>query len=384
MRRATLASFALLASSLAAVAGSSSPASASDGPFCGPSPVPAPCIETLTVNGVTKTSGAYVSGPTDEGGWHQLGFAVTLPLAATDVVDVVIDGGTAFDPQRMFGRMGLDDVDTWTGPDGGHRMRIHGTPVTWANGCDSNTPWPWVCPADGIATSDDVVFDADIADFDDPAESTIGMYVGTDAAYNGIFFDEQPDGSHALTTEVVAPHLHADGTTPVVGDIRFRLSYAQMRSDMGIPNPETLTPGSLSGTINGGAGGGSFTTWHDPDGGGFFIEASGFTFSLKKLKVAAAHITPTRPTITRAKRVSATRAKLAHTVATPRGAKVTGYLATCTPRHGKTVRATGTASSAKVVVKGLHRGTAYQCKVAATSKAGRGAWSAPAKVKARP
>ena len=381
MRRAVLASFALLASSVAAVAGPTSPASASDGPWC--TSAPAPCIESLTVNGVTKTSGATILIPPPEG-FDEIDPIVTAVTSISDKVVLVVNTGTSFVPQRMIGRMGLDNVDVGVSA-GNHWIRIEGSPVVWPEGCDSAAAWPWPCPS--TADSDDLVFAADVAHFADPAESTIGMYVGTNAPYSGgIFFEEQPDGTHALTTEMVAPHkYHAGGV--IVGDIKFRVSYAMMRTDMGIPNPETLTPGSLSGVVTTPAGtpaGGSFTTWHDPDGGGFFIEASGFTFSLKKLKVAAAHITPTRPTITHAKRATATRAKLVHTLATPRGAKVTGYLATCTPKHGKTVRATGTASSAKVVVKGLHRGTAYTCKVAATSTGGRGAWSAPAKVKARP
>lgn len=378
-RRAILASFALLGSSLAAIAGATtvaSPASALSERWC--ASVPAPCIESLTVNGASLTSGATVDLPEDLGGYQEMHPVVTAITAPTDVVSVVVRTG-AFVPDRMLGRMGLTDVDTGGAP-GNRWIRIVGTPVLWAEGCVAGV-WPWSCPS--VATGDSLVFDADVAMLDDRTESTIGMYVGNNAAYNGIFFDEQPDGTHALTTEVVAPHLHSDGTTPVVGSIRYRLSYDQMRSDMGIPNPETLTPGSLSGTINGGTGGGAFTTWHDPDGGGFFIQASGFTFSLKKIAVTAAHITPTRPVLTRAKRVGATRARLRHTVATPRGARVTGYVARCAPRRGAVVRGTGAASSAAVVVKGLRRGQAYTCRVAAQSRAGRGAWSAPVRLRSR-
>lgn len=377
-RRAILTSFALLGSSLAAIAGATtvaSPASALAERWC--SSVPAPCIESLTVNGVPKTSGATVDLPTDLGGYREIHPVVTAITAPTDVVDVVVRTGS-FVPDRMFGRMGLTDVDTGGVP-GDRWIRIVGSPVIWAEGCTAGA-WPWPCPS--VATADSLVLDADVAMLDDRTESTIGMYVGTNAAYNGIFFDEQPDGSHALTTEVVAPHTyHAGGV--VTGSIRFRLSYDQMRSDMGIPNPETLTPGSLSGTVNGGTGGGAFTTWHDPDGGGFFIQASGFTFSLKKIKVTAAHITPTRPTLTRAKRVSASKARLRHTLATPRGARVTGYLARCTPKRGAVVRGTGAAASASVVVKGLRRATAYTCQVAAQSKAGRSAWSPGVRLRSR-
>lgn len=384
--RAGLVSLALLGSSLAAVAGATvvaSPASAVDERWCNIPEMTAPCIESLTVNGVPKTSGANVeAAPLDLGGYRELHPSVDVSgLATTDVIVLKVRTPFSFDPERAFGRYGLVDVDRGA-TESTNWFQVTGTPVLWANGCDSEEEWPWPCPE--TATSNDQVFDIDLADLDDPAESTIGMYVGTNATYNGIFFDEQPDGTHALTTEVVAPHYYFGTTTPVVGSIRFRLSHRQMRSDMGIPNPETLTPTSLSGTINGGTGGGAFTTWQDPDGGGFFIQASGFTFSLKKLKVRAARITPTRPTITRTKRLTTRTAVLTHTKALPRGAKVTSYSAVCRNSSGHVVRGLGSITRSTVVVSGLRRGRAYSCQVSANSKVGRSAWSPRATVRARP
>lgn len=297
------------------------------------------------------------------------------------MLNVVINTGNAFVPDRMFGAMGLRDVDTWRESDGNHRIRIHGSTVRWALGCN-DTSWPWVCPT--TASEDYVRFGADIAMLDDRTDTSIGMYVGTNAAYNGIFLVEQPDGTSALTTEVVAPHFYADGTTPIVGSIRFRLSYRHMRLDMGIPNPETLAPGSLAGTVNGGTGGGTFTTWHDADGHGYFIQASGFTFSLKRLKVRAVRITPTKPRITKTQRVLASRARVYHTYSKPRGAKVTSYLARCVNSGGHVVRDVGPAGSTLIVVDGLRRGRAYTCRVVARSRAGSSVWSDPVRVAARP
>lgn len=391
MRRRTSlwASITLLVASLVAAGGAVAPPVNADSDYAErwcDIPLVTPCIESFSINGTPQTAssetGLVLHGPNDLGGYQEINFELSGVAPDTaDELEVVINTGSAFIPDRMFGRMALEDVDTGTGA-GNHWIRITGSAVTWAHGCDSAMGWPWPCPL--TATADEVVFGADIAMLDDRRESTIGMYAGTNAPFNGIFFDDQPDGTQALTTELVAPHFRADGTTVIVGSVRYRLSYRQMRSDMGIPNPETLVPGSLSGTINGGAGGGAFLTQHDPDGGGFFIKASGFTFSLKRIKVAAAHINPTKPKISRTVRATSSRARVAHTFAKPRGAKVTSYVARCTTPRGHTVQATGPATSTRIVVTGLRRGKAYDCRVAARSKAGPSAWSNKVRVAARP
>lgn len=376
-----------MAASAVAVVGTSAPpaAAAYEERWCGTSP--APCVQSFTVDGVAQTAASPIEvvlhGPQDLGGYRELNLATNnVPVGSTAVLSVVINTGSTFVPDRMFGQMGLADVDT--GRSGGTNwIRITGTPVSWAEGCDSEAEWPWPCPA--TATAEHPVFGADIAMLDDRRDSTIGMYVGTNAAFNGIFFTEGPDGNRALTTQLVAPHTFsaASGFAVIVGSVRYRLSYDQMREDFEIPNPTTLSPGSLSGTINGGSGGGTFTTWHDPDGGGFFIEASGFTFSLKKLRVSASHINPTKPRITKTVRTSATRATVKHSLATARGAKVKGYVARCNTR-GHKVTATGSRHSKRIKVAGLRPGRAYKCRVAAQSKTDRSAWSRTAKIAARP
>ncbi|WP_278258746.1 hypothetical protein [Nocardioides convexus] len=273
---------------------------------------------------------------------------------------MVVNTGKTFDPQRMLGTMRLADVDRGTDASGNHLIRIAGKPVRWALGCNFDV-WPWACPA--TASSDAVRFGGDIAQLTDPTDTSIGMYVGTNAYYNGIFFEEQPDGSHALTTDIAAPHYYADGSTVITGSIRFRVSYDLMRTDMGIPNPETLTSTSLAGAVKtptGAPAAGKFVTWHDPDGGGFFIEASGFTFSRKRLLVDAARITPTRPALARTVRKTARRGVLVHTRALPRGARVTSYAAYCRSASGHVVRASGAPGSSVVVVTGLRRGRSYR------------------------
>lgn len=377
-------SFLLLAASLVAVLGATSPPASADFESRWCTSVPAPCIESFTVAGLPQTTGLVLDSHDEFDGYREVNLELgELDVGTGDTLNVLINTGPGFIPDRMFGRMALQDVDTATSG-GDHFIRIIGRPVRWADGCEADQPWPWPC--DIHAPSESVVFGADIAMLDDRTETTIGMYAGTNAAFNGIFFDEQPDGTRALTTELVAPHTFSlsAGHEVITGSVRYRLSYRQMRLDMGIPNPETLVPGSLSGTINGGAGGGSFTTWHDPDGHGFFIQASGFTFSLKKIKVAAARINPTKPRITKTLRATSSRARVVHSYAKARGAEVTGYVARCSTSGGHTVQATGPADSTRIAVSGLRRGKAYYCRVAARSKAGPSAWSDRFRIAARP
>ena len=94
----------------------------------------------------------------------------------------------------------------------------------------------------------------------------------------------------------------------------------------------------------------------------------------RTIQVRVGHITPTKPVITRATRVSGRRIWLRHTLSTPRGAKVTGYVARCV--NGSSVlKGTASATATGIAVAGLRAAKAYDCRVAATSKVGRSAWS---------
>ncbi|HWJ66599.1 MAG TPA: hypothetical protein VNT31_07975 [Nocardioides sp.] len=391
MRRRTGSLFTLLllaASLVAAVGASTAPASAAPGDYAErwcTVPLVTPCVVSFSINGVAQSAASpvevLVSEPLDLGGYQEVSFTLGVDRPTpSDQLELVINTGSAFTSQRLLnGKLHLADVDFWNTPDG-HHTRVVGRPVVWSSGCDTDAAWPYPCTG---TVTDTIEFAGDLGMLDEP-DGSVGMYVGTNAIYNGIFLVEQPDGTSALVTELVAPHFREDGVTPVVGSVRFRVSYRHMRDEMGIPNPETLVTGSLAGTVNGGTGGGSFTGWHDADGHGYFIQASGFTFSLKRLKVRAVRITPTKPRITKTQRVLASRARVYHTYSKPRGAKVTSYLARCVNSGGHVVRDVGSAGSTLIVVDGLRRGRAYTCRVVARSRAGSSVWSDPVRVAARP
>lgn len=379
-----------MASGLTAVTLSSlaAPAHAADVErWCGPG-VARPCIVSVKKNGTaldSTSSDVTVSTLDTSAGYPNFTLIVNgqpdVPPSAPlpDVWSVVLDTGASFEPQRIIGINGLDDIDIWTDSTTGHHMvRLTAQAVMWAAGCDSSGAWPWPCPT--VATDSYPLLETEIADIDD-ADDFVGFYAGTNVTFNGIFMEHKADGTPYLSTEAVAPHYQHDGTTLVKGDIRFRVPYRMARNAFGIPDPDTVVPGSFAGTINGSETAGSFAVSQDPDGNGLFIDVTGFTFSLKRVKVARGVIVPTRNLITKTVRATGTRGKVTFTRSKPRGARVTGYQARCVAGSHVVLAGGGFPT---IAVTGLHRGHAYDCRTRARSKAGPGPWSAIKRIPARP
>ncbi|HWU21654.1 MAG TPA: fibronectin type III domain-containing protein [Nocardioides sp.] len=294
-----------------------------------------------------------------------------IPLTTSDVISLVLDTG-ARHPDKVEGFEHQTDVDVWQDAGSGDWMlRVTGSPVREAIGCNSDSlTWPWPCPY--TATDDTITFEGDVTAYNsDTNQDFVGFYAGTNVTYNGIFFETDSTGHQFLETEAVAPHEFTDHTT-VVGSIHFRVPNVMLREDFGIPDPPTMTTGSLTGTVNSATA--TFNIAQDPDGGGIYVDVSGFTFTKRTIKVMAGTIKPTKPVITKAKRVSGRRIWLTHTLSKPRGAKVTGYVAQCV--NGSSVlKGTASATATGIGVGGLRAAKAYDCRVAATSKVGRSAWS---------
>ncbi|HJQ06517.1 MAG TPA: fibronectin type III domain-containing protein [Nocardioides sp.] len=384
---ARLSAALVLASSLAAVAGS---AQASPGErWCSTPGVAKPCIESFTYNGSAMTAGNAMDltvTPFDTPDYgHTFTFSVqpdgSAPIPATlsegDTIAFVLDTG-AQHPDYISGFEHQTDVDVWKDSTSGDWMlKVTGSAVRTGLGCDDSAPWPWPCPP--TATDDLIEFEGDVTAYNaDTNQDFVGFYVGTNVTYNGIFFETDSTGHQFLETEAVSPHYYHDGATVVHGAIHFRVPYVMLRDDFGIPNPETMTAGSLTGTVNSATA--TFNIQQDPDGGGIFVDVSGFTFTKRTIKVMAGTIKPTKPVITKAKRVSGRRIWLTHTLSKARGAKVTGYVARCV--NGSSVlTGTAAASATGIGVSGLKAAKAYDCRVAATSKVGRSAWSAAVHVR---
>ncbi|GAB4010863.1 fibronectin type III domain-containing protein [Nocardioides ultimimeridianus] len=392
---ARLCAALVVASSLAAVAGSAH--ASTDERWCGAG-VAKPCIESFTYNDTVMTAAdpmdLTVTHFTDPGYGRTFTFSVQpdgsapIPatLAAGDTVSFVLDTG-AQHTDYISGFEHQSDVDVWQDATSGDWMlRVTGSAVRVGSGCNDAAAWPWPCPT--VSAGDSVYFEGDVTAYDAVTnQDFVGFYAGTNVTYNGIFMDQDSTGAKFLEMEAVAPQYFDDGTTPVHGSVHFRVPNVMLREDFGIPDPSTMTSGSMTGTVNGSAA--TFVIAQDPDGGGMYIDVSGFTFApatstarmrttltrvKRTIKVRVGTIKPTKPVITKAKRVSGRRIWLTHTLAKPRGAKVTGYVAQCV--NGSSVlTGTAAATATGIGVGGLRAAKAYDCRVAATSKAGRSAWS---------
>jgi hypothetical protein len=376
MRRFVLLALGLLvAGGLAVIAPGTAQASSFVERWCATSTAH-PCIVSFTKNGVPVDPSSDLDmmttseDPLDWG--HEFQFDLfnspdagdPAYITPSDVVQVVFDTG-AYHPDVVEGFEHQTDVDIWHAASGDWMLRITGSPVRVAVGCDDTTTWPWTCPY--TATDDLMNFEGDVTTYSGDVNPDFrGFYVGTNVTYGGIFFETDASGHQYIETTAVSPHEFTDHST-VVGSIHFRLPYVMLQEDFGIPDPSTMTPGSMTGTVNGTTA--SFDVAQDPDGGGIYVDVSGFTFTHRTIKVKAGLITPTRPVITSTERSSATQGVVRHTLSTPRGAKVTGYVARCASGRS-VVKGTGARTARGVVVRGLHAGWAYTCTVRATSKVG--------------
>lgn len=391
----------LLLGGLSSVTAGSAHAS-TDERWCGAG-VAKPCIESFTYNGTPMSASdsmdLTVSHFTDPGYGRTFVFSVqpdgSAPIPATlsagDTVSFLLDTG-AQHTDYISGFEHQTDVDVYQAASGDWMLRVTGSAVRVGSGCNDAAAWPWPCPT--VSAGDSVFFEGDVTAYDAVTnQDFVGFYAGTNVTYNGIFMDTDSTGAKVLSMEAVAPRYYDDGTTPVAGSVHFRVPNVMLREDFGIPDPSTMTPGSMTGTVNGSSA--SFSISQDPDGGGMYIDVSGFTFAptsgsprmratltrvKRTIQVRVGHITPTRPVIIKATRPAPRRAWIKHTLSTPRGAKVTGYIAQCVA--GSTVlKGTAAPSAQGIAVSGLTPSRAYDCRVAATSKAGRSAWSSFAHVR---
>lgn len=342
-----------------------------------------PCIVSFTKNGVPVDPSSDLDMTTtseDPLDWgHEFQFAVNNSpdlgdpayLTPSDVLQVVLDTGS-YHPDVVEGIEHQTDVDVWQAASGDWMLRVTGSVVRTGVGCDDSATWPWPCPT--TATADLVEFEGDVTTYHpDVNQDFVGFYVGTNVTYGGIFFDTDAAGHQYLETTAVSPHYFADGSTVVVGSIHFRLPYVMLEEDFGIPDPSTMTTGSMTGTVNGTSA--TFHIAQDPDGGGIYVDVDGFTFTHRTIRVRAGTIRPTRPRIVDASRVAPDRGVLRHTLSTPRGAKVTGYQARCV-HDGSVVTATAAATARRITVRGLLHRPGYDCRLRAGSKVGYGPWSA--------
>jgi len=352
---------------------------------------PAPCLVSAKRNGVALTSAdtdfeVQSTGQLSVDGVAYFGFLIaqapggSTPLSVSDTWRLTFDTGT-LQPAYTEGFAGVPDVDRIADGDGTYHVTYTAKPILYTTGCDENASWPLPCSE--TATSQEVKLQVEVQDRSGTEFANFDRSQSPQSV-NGIFLETATDGSRYLSSEMVNSHFLTDGSTVFHGEVRFRIPYAMLRDSFGVPDPSTMVASSLSGTVNGSATLGTWSVAHDPKGGGMFVDVSNLTFSVKRLKVRRGTITPTRPTITRTTRVSATSGRIAYSLSKPRGAKVTGYDARCVSAGGHVVTRTKTTPTSPISVGGLRRGTSYTCKVRARSKVGPSTWSLGVRLAARP
>jgi hypothetical protein len=341
---------------------------------------PAPCLVSASRNGTTVTASdptyeVLSTGPLhndfDYFGFLVQGTDISKKLSTSDTWQLLFDTGT-LDPNYMEGFAGVPDMDRVVDGDGTYHLRYTAKPIVYTNGCDTTSPtWPWPCTS--VPANEDVKLEAEAQDRSD--EFVNFFRAQSPQGVNGIFLETAPDGSRYLSSEMVNSHYRADGITVYKGQVRFRIPYKMLHDSFGVPDPSTMVASSLTGTVNGGTTGATFNVYHDPDGGGMFVDITNLTFSRKVIKVSRGVIVPTRPTGLHAKRRTTHAGRLSFTLSTPRGARVTGYKVRCVSRGGQVVTNTKSTPTSPIRISGLRRGVGYSCKVRATSRAGLGPWS---------
>jgi hypothetical protein len=190
-----------------------------------------------------------------------------------------------------------------------------------------------------------------------------------------------PEGLVTMTFAMQNSHQWTDGTGThlFTGNAHLRLPNNVLKKLYGIPDPQTMTPGSFTTTSTSG----SISSYQESGDDAWRVDLTGVTFSQRYLRLRRGTIVPTRPTNVRAVRVTPYRGRVAFAPARPRGARVTGYRATCRVLNGTHTRS-ATATRSPVVVTRLKAGRPYTCRVRALSRAGAGTLSVGVRMRARP
>jgi hypothetical protein len=177
---------------------------------------------------------------------------------------------------------------------------------------------------------------------------------------NPLEITEQLTNSHELATGAVFQgFFHAVLPNPFL-------------VDMGIDDPSTIDPSSISTSI----GSGSVSVV--PGASATEIDITGITFTHRVLKIRRGTITPTRPGLKAVKRRHHD-ARLTFTRSRARGSRILRYYGRCVARHQRT--RSGSSTRSPLLVKGLKAGVTYSCEVRARARVGYGAWSRRLKVR---
>lgn len=371
-----------------ALFGLGAPSTALAGEWCSDDPTP-PCVVSAVRGGDPVTSSdpdwdisasQYSAEGSNNISWSVLAKAGDDPYelgaaSLTEYWSVVINTGTVL-PRVVFTRGDGVIVGRTVGVSSS--VEVGGYPTPYAEGCDVGV-WPWTCPVIPT-TGRDALMGGEITDYgawEDVAqrESMFGMDVSTNVEAISVppEIENGPGGAPQLLLRLGNSHFERDGTTVFSGRVKLAIPKAFLATVYGIDEFGMIPDEPLAVAVSGSsAGSGSVSFAVTP--ADLRVEITGLTFSSRAVRLRVGKVQPTRPTNAKAKRSSATRAKVSFKKSLSRGSKIRKYEVQCTGKGFKQTRKAKRAKS-PVTVKKLTTGKSYSCQVRATSKAGPGPWS---------
>lgn len=373
-------------------------AQAAPGSWCDTAAADAPCIVSLTRDGVPITSAdpdyaVTVSSLTDPTGTWQANWWVyssalgdRLPpgdAAATFVVTVDV---RTHIPRFSFNHSTHGTVVRSVDPGSGdHLVTLTASPVTITQGCDGSGVCPAVPVSDLSPNLDGWIYDPVwYADQGVPASAWNNASMWTNVDWTE--FPPQATTS-SIVLNVANSHVQIDGTTPVQGFVYEDLPYALVKYVLGIDDPYALVGGGVLGSVSG-TGSGTVAVTVDDTAALVHVAATNLSFSKRAVVVRRGVIVPRAGVVRAATRTPSRRTLVRVSVAAgiSRGSRVTGYQARCYRLVGtaKTSVRTGyTKAGAGLLVKVANvstYGTRY-CQVRVGSRAGYGPWSKPVRAR---
>lgn len=365
------------------------PAHATTSSWCALNGNTTPCVLSATRNGsnITDSDPNWNFDLLDvsSGGAHDWLWGLTYngsndvgASEKTNPWDVVFDFGTIV-PRVVFTHgstvfIARDASNTPTD----YTVEVTANPITLSNSCNQ-TSWPWTC--DDTPTDSGQYWNGflggEITDFGqwtdvDQRNAIYGMDYSTNIDATDIppqlLGDPSTDTAQILV-DLANAHFQPDGSTVFEGNLHLVIPKAYLRAVYGIDDPTSLTGTGVVPSLTGSEGG-TVTTSLDPSNN-VVVDGSNIQFTARRIHLKRGRITPTAPGHLHGSRPGPAKGKLAFTAAKSRGSKITKYVAQCT---SGSQRRSASAKASPIVVS-LTAGKAYSCKVAAMSRAGRGAWA---------
>jgi hypothetical protein len=281
------------------------------------------------------------------------------------------------DPNEMYGNVRNTDLSFGGNATSGHTFTLtfKPSPIAWKLTGFS-------CTYDGGCGDDTTVADTVYPGFvtgyvTDDASSGLGAAEIADrhglvASYNAqdayTFYNVD---TNTLEVRMANPHLASTGPDVVAtGYYDTVLPNAYLIDVLGVPDPSSLTGGSLTVVRAGSSTSVPFTVTHET--GGVRIHIAGITFSRPRYKIHPKPTAPGTPRWGSVQRVSRHAVKVSFRKPRADGGKpISGYAARC--RHGAGAWHSARAAHSPITVSGLPTGR-ISCQVRAKNSIGWGHW----------